>query len=150
VELGVNVITPIISARAEHQEAKATKLDRWLKIIISACEQSGRCDLPVLNPPIILEDWLKARQKLTIKSNSELNIGFCTKTNQSLKNLLNNTNKDLLEKITIIIGPEGGLAPEELNLLSLNKFNLVSLGSTILRTETAGIVSLGILNYWLD
>ncbi|MBP9722272.1 MAG: 16S rRNA (uracil(1498)-N(3))-methyltransferase [Gammaproteobacteria bacterium] len=143
VELGVNIITPIISERSE-QSYVAQKLDqkysRWERIIISACEQSGRTDLPVLNQPIILTDWVK---KLQINNN--LLITLCTKTNKKLSNL--KINQTELHKITALIGPEGGLSDVEINLLNNNNFNLISLGNRILRTETAGIAIMAILQY---
>lgn len=151
VELGVNIITPIVSQRSEQnikQDNSEKKFSRWQKIINHACEQSGRCDVPVLNQPIDIADWISDSNTVT---DNNLLLALCTKTNNSLNKI--NFNNSNIENIKIIIGPEGGLAETELNLLennaSDNKFNLVKLGNRIMRTETASIASLAIIQYLL-
>ncbi len=141
VELGVHTITPIISERSEvlRKESTESKFERWQKIIISACEQSGRTDLPVLNQPIKLNDWLAQN-----KDKNKLLLTLCTKTNNSLHDL--NLDK-VLDGVSIVIGPEGGLSSIETELLSKNNFELIKLGRRVLRTETAGIAILSIFNY---
>ncbi len=148
VELGINIITPIISERSE-QRIQNTDLDRkmsrWQKIIHSACEQCGRTELPTLNPPIELDKWTKKINTPSFNSKNTLFLTLCTKTNHSLHKLdFNNTG---LENIKIIIGPEGGLDDSEIQLLEQNNFNLVKLGQKIMRTETAGIASIAIIQF---
>ena len=144
VELGVHTITPIISERSEvvRKENFANKFERWQKIVISACEQSGRTDIPILNQPIRLEDWLKINNHT-----NQLLLTMCTKTTDRLQDL-----KIKLADVAgakVIIGAEGGLAPAEIDLLASHQFNLVKLGNRILRTETAGITILSIMQFML-
>jgi 16S rRNA (uracil1498-N3)-methyltransferase len=143
VELGVNIITPIISERSEHHHSY-NKFSRWQKIIINACEQSGRTDLPVLNQPTDINDWVHLQNKQNI-NNKTLLLGLCTKTNNSLYAL--NHDYQQINNFNLLIGPEGGLADSETTLLSKNNFHLVKLGDRILRTETAGLVIISILQF---
>lgn len=142
VELGVHTITPIISERSEvlRKESFDSKLERWQKIVISACEQCGRTDLPVLNKPIKIQDWITQNQ-----SDKQLLLTLCTKTSNTLHDLKIDLNH--LDGVKVIIGPEGGLSSSETELLAKNKFNLIKLGNRILRTETAGITILSVLQY---
>ncbi len=139
VELGVNIITPIISERSE----RIIKFDRWQRIVISACEQSGRTDLPILNQPIELITWCGNASNLD--ANETYLLALCTKTKNNISNLC----ADLTHKthIKTLIGSEGGLADSEINYLLKNNFNLVNLGNRILRTETAGIAIISILQF---
>lgn len=148
VELGVDIITPIISSRSEQKlnsDNISSKISRWQKIIISAAEQSGRCDLPVLQQPIHIDQWIYN----LIQNNNDLLLALCTKSNNNLTNLLKNNN-NIINNIKIIIGPEGGLDNEEINLLKNNKFKLIKLGNNIFRTETASIVILSILQFFTN
>lgn len=148
VELGINIITPIISSRSE-QNINDSNLDkkiaRWQKIIVSACEQCGRSELPVLNPPIDIHHWLKNLSSDTLDLNNNILLTLCTKTNNDIHKL-DFTNKQL-ERIKLIVGPEGGLDDTEIKLLEQYKFNLVKLGQRIMRTETAGIASIAIVQF---
>lgn len=143
VELGIDIITPILSSRSEQiikNNNIDNKLDRWNKIIISACEQSGRCDVPILNNPIEINQWV---YNISHSDHTNLLITLCTKTNNSLHKLDLDNNKN----IKLLIGPEGGISDTEIKLLEKNNFNLVKLGSRIMRTETAGIASIAIVQY---
>jgi 16S rRNA (uracil1498-N3)-methyltransferase len=148
VELGVNIITPIISQRSEQiikNDNIENKMARWKKIIIHACEQSGRADIPLLNAPIELPDWLSSLNKQSTPPCQTILLTLCTKTNNDL-NTLNFTDSSL-KNIKVIIGAEGGFDDTELILLEKNNFNMVKLGTRILRTETASIVSLAIIQF---
>ncbi len=147
VELGVNVITPVISERSEQnlkEDNIASKTARWQKIIISACEQSGRTDVPLLQPPIELYTWLKH----SATDAKQVLITLCTKTSNSLHDL--QLNKSDMDLIKLLIGPEGGIADNEIKQLELAGFNLVKLGNRIMRTETAGIASVAIIQYLIQ
>lgn len=146
VELGVNIITPIINSRSEqtiNDDNMDKKLSRWQKIIISACEQSGRTDIPVINKPIDINKWVLEQSN---NSNTEtILLTLCTKTNNKLSEI--NFDHNTIKDIKIIIGPEGGFSEIEVKLLEQNKFNLVKLGNRIMRTETAAIASIAIAQY---
>lgn len=148
VELGVNIITPIISKRSEQNTINDNldkKITRWQKIIYSACEQCGRTELPILNPPIDFGKWLKTINSNECNPNNTLLLTLCTKTNNNIHHL--DFKNPELENIRIIIGPEGGLDNIEIQLLEQNKFNLVKLGQRIMRTETAGIAGIAIVQF---
>ncbi|MBL7481651.1 16S rRNA (uracil(1498)-N(3))-methyltransferase [Legionella bononiensis] len=136
VELGVASITPLITERCAvklDKERMAKKLHQWQSIVIAACEQSGRNVIPTVHPPVPLEDYL----------------GF---VHPSFKFILhpegNKTWRDYVinqSDITLIIGPEGGLTDEEIKLACKSDYLPLSLGPRILRTETAAITALSVL-----
>ncbi|MGQ3889094.1 16S rRNA (uracil(1498)-N(3))-methyltransferase [Legionella sp. CNM-1927-20] len=136
VELGVASITPLVT---EHCAVKVDsgrfekKRLQWQAIAIAACEQSGRNKIPKINPIISLQQYL--RQPLP-----KLNLVLTPDASQSLKSL-----EQKIAEIGLIIGPEGGLSATELNCLINQQFLPISLGPRILRTETAAIVALSVL-----
>jgi len=148
VELGVNAITPLITAHcAVHYKSAQLekKIAHWQAIIISACEQSGRNRIPVLHPAQVLSDWVMHGPDET----SEVKLVFdptATTSLKSLKSLHLSPNK-----VSLLIGPEGGLNAEEVALAKQHAFYSVKLGKRILRTETAAIAALSaIQNQWGD
>ncbi|AGS07060.1 16S rRNA (uracil(1498)-N(3))-methyltransferase [Candidatus Profftella armatura] len=139
VELGVKIIQPIITNRCIIQlnnERIIKKRIRWKNIIISATEQSGRNILPVLAPNIYFNNWLIskiscARILLSPRGRKKLS---CWANNQSP------------QEVELLIGPEGGFTEKEENLAYECGVIILSLGKRILRTETASLVALAILN----
>lgn len=145
VELGVNIITPIISERSEQvltNDNLENKMARWQRIVVSAAEQSGRTDLPILNQPIEFQQWVDDNNSKGKTLENTLLLALCTKTNNQLHNLSFNKNADTIK---YIIGPEGGLAESEVELLEQHDFNLIKLGTRIMRTETAAIAMTAII-----
>ncbi len=133
VELGVNTITPLFTERcgvklnAERLEKKRLQ---WQKIVISACEQSGRASVPVVAEPMLLADWLK-------QETSALKINLHPKAQHSIMSLpMENT------RVRLLIGPEGGLSDEEITQANDNDFHDVLLGPRVLRTETAALTAI--------
>lgn len=133
VELGVNTITPLFTERcgvklnAERLEKKCLQ---WQKIVISACEQSGRVNVPVVKAPMLLTDWLK-------QETSALKINLHPKAQHSIMSLpLENT------RVRLLVGPEGGLTDEEITQANQDSFHDVLLGPRILRTETAALTAI--------
>ena len=127
-EIGVNHIVPIICSRSV-VEPRETKVERWRKIAIEACCQSERSIVPTISEPVKFADLLS-----TIK---EYNHAFlCHKTGIPLT-------KEYCEcpSIMLIVGPEGDFTPAEMESAKEAGCTFVSLGPTILRTETAGIVA---------
>lgn len=134
VELGVHEITPLFTERCNVKlDAKrlAKKMQHWQKVIISACEQSGRAKLPVLNQPINIENLQL--------SNTATSIMLEPTASECISSLPINLSVNLL------IGPEGGFSERDLS--SANQLNIqsVRMGPRILRTETAGLSALAIL-----
>tara|TARA_B100000678_G_scaffold206256_1_gene173857 strand:- start:54 stop:509 length:456 start_codon:yes stop_codon:yes gene_type:complete len=137
-ELGVGSITPIYTqygeVRLKQTERLEKRLQHWQQIAIKACEQSGRLSIPEIHPPIPIENWLKT-------SNESCRLILDVRGVQTLDRLEAN---NLIE---VTIGPEGGFSSKELKMATDQGCTAVSLGSRILRTETAPIAALAILQH---
>ena len=132
VELGVNKITPVFSERSIRKpddKQLSKKFNHWKGIVISACEQSGRCKLPILNPPVDFTEWLAARY------NSNVHRFILDPA------AAENFKPEGLTSIALMIGPEGGFSDKEIEYAISKGWTSVTLGPRILRTETAGIVA---------
>ncbi len=117
---------------------KQKKVIRWQKIVKDACRQSKRNIIPEVLSIKTIEDISKLDYDLKILlSVNEVSI--------SLKNVLQNHEK--CDKMIIVIGPEGGFKNEEEDYLIKNGFIRTSLGNRVLRTETASITALSMINY---
>ena len=128
VELGVNQIIPVLCERSNFSikaDRRNKKNEHWKKIIISACEQSGRAIIPKLSDIISLNDAVSF-------ANDCEKLILSTGTTQSLTSIKKPNN------ICVLIGPEGGFSDEELSVAAKNNFKEVGFGRRILRTETAG------------
>ncbi|MGF1697341.1 16S rRNA (uracil(1498)-N(3))-methyltransferase [Vibrio lamellibrachiae] len=133
VELGVNTITPLISERCGVKlDAKRfeKKLAQWQKIAISACEQCGRNTIPVIRPIMQLEQWC-AEQTEALKLNLH------PRANYSI-----NTLPEPINKVRLLIGPEGGLSSQEIDMTQEYQFEETLLGPRVLRTETAALTAI--------
>ncbi len=137
VELGVQRIVPVITERsAPLAQARISKREQhWRKIIISACEQSGRNRLPILSDVQTLSAWLNKAQQ-----------GLCLVLSPNGKNTLPNaiTNLNGSKNLTVFIGAEGGLSEAEIEQTRQAGYLDVCLGPRILRTETAAVTVLAL------
>ena len=131
-EIGIDEITPIICSRSER---KVIKTERCNRILLSAMKQSLKFHVPKLNEAISLNDFIKQDYKGTKY------IAHCE---DGEKKELKRVNKT--EKTIILIGPEGDFSPKEIELALQNQFKAVSLGTSRLRTETAGIIAAHSIN----
>lgn len=139
VEVGVSEITPILSARCQFKlpsERMPKRMQHWQRIIISACEQSGRTYVPVLNLPITVSEWAASVSGFKLVCD-----GAATSQLADMRSTA---------PINLLIGPEGGLAPEELATCYKHGFGGFSLGKRTLRTETAPIVAITLLHSLAD
>lgn len=150
-ELGVTRLVPVVTA---HTEAKwrditSARLDRWEKILIESIKQSRRLHLPALAD---LSPFPEAVSEITGDCKILLSEKPAT---PSLKSVLkafqgsrHNAPADGMRRgVVLAIGPEGGWDDEEIALAGQSGFQPASLGEGILRTETAAVASLAILNY---
>lgn len=141
-ELGADIIVPIHSKRSKliKKEAIEPKLRHWRLISINAIKQCKRLYLPKIENPVELENFLKLPlkgEKLLFSENGEI----------SIKDLINKKP----ESAIILLGPEGGWEEEEEELILKHGFKSVSLGKYILRSETALISAMSVLNiFWRD
>ena len=147
VELGVSEIHPFYSSRTlplYNEGQLISRLRRWQKISQEASQQSGRNQIPAVNQPKDFSTLLKLAPEESLK------IILQKKSSEnSLKNIMQIESKK--KHIFFLVGPEGGFTQEEISL-SLNfGFRPISLGERILRTETAAITLLSIIQYeWGD
>jgi len=143
VELGVSEITPVFTHRSIlkkiDQKRLLKKQQHWQNIALSACEQSCRTALVKVNPPI--------QVKQIADYSAEIQLLLSPHAEHSLSQL----NHLKPQTINILIGPEGGLNESEVDLAMDNNYQAITLGPRILRTETAGISTLSVLQYmWGD
>ena len=137
VELGVSEIQLLTSERCEMRlkyDRDQKKLDHWQGIAIAACEQCGMNIVPKILAPLSLEKWLASElptTKLVLAPNKD-ETDPLTQASQ---------------KIALLIGPEGGLSEAEIQAANEVGFINWCIGERVLRTETAPVVALSILNY---
>lgn len=142
-ELGVNAIAPVLTARSvvrldEKQAAK--KQDHWRGIVIGACEQCGRTHVPAVGTPKTLRNYLSSVKK------EGLRLVLSPSAPGSLAGLAS-----VPAKVELLIGPEGGLDDDEIGAARNAGFTPVRLGPRVLRTETAAVVALSVLQaLWGD
>ena len=141
VEAGVTAVVPLKMKRSIAKiEGKdiPKKTQRFQKIAKSAAQQSGRLVIPTVGEPVTPKqvDWSRFDVKL---------LCYEDEKKTTLKEVLERV--DTPKNIAVVIGPEGGISEEEAAYLLEQGFCAVSLGSRILRTETAGLYTLANLNY---
>ncbi|WLT31683.1 16S rRNA (uracil(1498)-N(3))-methyltransferase [Geothrix sp. PMB-07] len=134
VELGATLIQPVIYQRSEYDAAKTlARMERWSRLIQSACEQSHRSRLPELRAPIPFEQllgWPSSQKWVAYELATGLaNPDFCH------------------ESLAFTSGPEGGITPGEFAALEKAGWKPVSLGRSILRAVTAPVALLGAIQF---
>lgn len=142
VELGVKEFTPLITERCGvklDEKRWQKKHEHWQKVIESACEQCGRNSIPTLHPAIKLQ---AALEQLT--SNS---FFMHPDASDSFKSI----NADTKSELQLWVGPEGGFSGEEINWVETHGCKPVRLGPRVLRTETAALAAVAVMNsVWGD
>ena len=133
IELGVNVITPLFSERCGVKldaERLAKKMQQWQKIAIAACEQCGRNRVPEIREAMTLEAWCAEQE-------SGLKLNLHPRARHSI-----NTLPQPVERVRLLIGPEGGLSADEIALTAQQGFTDILLGPRVLRTETTALTAI--------
>lgn len=142
-ELGVMRIIPLKTERAIvkiHADKEDDKIARWQRIAKEAAEQSGRLIIPMV------EGVMDFKDLFSIKDEFDLCIMLWEmEKDKTLKSVFQE-NKNI-KRILILIGPEGGFSHEEAETAKCEGFITVTLGSRIVRTETASISALSMLSY---
>lgn len=136
-ELGVAEITPIFTRHGAVKQEKARfekKWQQWQAIALSAAEQSGRTTLPLIHPPCDFESFIA-------QPGNEARYILDPYTSFTFKHTVSSG----IISARLLIGPEGGFHPEEVKSANINQYQPISLGPRILRTETAAITALSIL-----
>ncbi|MCX8117344.1 MAG: 16S rRNA (uracil(1498)-N(3))-methyltransferase [Desulfobacterota bacterium] len=149
-ELGVAAIVPFKSERSislEEREARQRKAHRWQEIALKAVRQSRRARVPVV------ETYRSFEEALNYGWGEGLKLLLWEREGRSLKEVLKRPSGSNLppERTYLMVGPEGGFTLAEVERACQRGFIPVKLGQRILRTETAAIVLVGILQYeWGD
>lgn len=137
-ELGVTAIIPVLTERSVvrlSDSRAARRTEHWRRIITSACEQSGRAHVPALAAPLDFDEWLAATTlpatSLVLQPGAVASIATLAAPADA--------------RVTIVIGPEGGLTPRERELLLGRGCVAVGMGPRILRTETAALAALALV-----
>jgi 16S rRNA (uracil1498-N3)-methyltransferase len=148
-ELGIRSITPLIT---EYSQVRHTeKVERWRKIALSASQQSGRDRIPdILDPIGFLEYLTRISAPLKEAEGSATLSGLIfseEKEGSNFKEILSGLRS--IKNIVLLIGPEGGFSKKEVSSAVRHGFIEVSIGPRILRTETAPIAALSIIQYEL-
>ncbi|NWF91396.1 MAG: 16S rRNA (uracil(1498)-N(3))-methyltransferase [Syntrophaceae bacterium] len=142
-ELGVSTIIPFKSERSislEEREAKQKKAHRWQEIAVRAVRQSRRAKVPRV------ERYRSFHEALKFCEDEGLRLMLYEKGGEDLKTVLRQSQP---KKIYVMVGPEGGFTADEVRFAEERGFRSVKLGQRILRTETAAIILVGILQYEL-
>jgi 16S rRNA (uracil1498-N3)-methyltransferase len=146
-ELGVVRIIPVLSQRSVvrlDESQSVSKQVHWRAVAVSACEQCGRNRLPSVAAPQPLLNYLGALPPANKSLQLVLEPERARRTERSAHSL-DIAFPQSVSHAEIAIGPEGGFAPEELEAFYLSSFSRVSLGPRVLRTETAAIAAIVVL-----
>ena len=139
VELGVTRIAPVTTERCNvhlDSERQEKRLEHWRGVIVSACEQSGRTRIPILDPVLTLAAYLGT-------ASGTVRLVLDPQAGESLVVAVSTI--DAAASIALIVGPEGGLSGAEIEQAGRNGVRGVRLGPRVLRTETAGLAALAVL-----
>ncbi|MDD4820631.1 MAG: 16S rRNA (uracil(1498)-N(3))-methyltransferase [Flavobacteriales bacterium] len=133
-EIGVDEITPLICGRSER---KVFNAERGEKIVVSAAKQSLKSVFPILNPAVDFKTFVK---------NNHCKNTFIAHCMADMERLLLKDAVVGKDDICILIGPEGDFSPAEVEMSLKNGYTPISLGDSRLRTETAALFSVALVN----
>jgi len=145
-ELGVTALIPVVTERTiarPRSERESHQTERWKAIAQEAAQQCGRLDIPLVQSASTLEALLKNTPQNSLKM-----VLWEAEQDQSLKSVLRGLKEP--RNLSVLIGPEGGFSPQEIDKAHKAGWISVSLGRRILRAETAGLALLAILEYELN
>ena len=135
VELGVTEIVPLTTERTQVKisaEKNQQRQRRWQGMIIAACEQSGRTCLPILRSVVGFDEW-------TVQQRNGSRLILDPRATAPLKV------DSVTTEVELLIGPEGGFSDAEYQQANSRGYQSASLGPRVLRTETAPLVALALL-----
>ena len=133
VEMGVTKIAPVICQHGNvklDKKLKDKRLEHWQKIIIGACEQSGRNRIPSISSPVRFDEWVT-------DENKGLKILLHPAGQWKLRQL-----KPVDNNVVMLAGPEGGFSNAEVYSAEKNGYQSVALGPRTLRTETTPLAAI--------
>jgi len=146
IELGAYAVVPVVCQRSiTKADNAASKLARWRKIAEAAAKQSHRGIIPVISEFATFAKAIEAAQRLDVAIACHVGEGLA-----SLRSFLQGAGLSKAESIGLFIGPEGGFADEEIVAFAAAGIRPVSLGPSVLRTETAAVVAIANIQYELS
>ncbi|HUI44591.1 MAG TPA: 16S rRNA (uracil(1498)-N(3))-methyltransferase [Nitrospirota bacterium] len=141
-ELGVAAVVPLMTERTIMKvKDEEKRLARWRKIAREAAMQSNRSDIPLIGPVVSFRDFIAAKAP----GSRTLSLLPWEEGTELIKNVLRQNSG--VGDIMVLIGPEGGFSIAEADAAKTHGFHAVSLGPTILRTETAAVAALSMIGY---
>jgi 16S rRNA (uracil1498-N3)-methyltransferase len=143
-ELGVTGMVPFQSSRCQgklDQMQSRKKHERWQRIAVAACKQSMRLQSIQIDAPVTYSGSLNKKTD----DNTSLRLLFWEE--EKTIHLHDIADIDKAQFLNLMLGPEGGLTPEEVELARLRGWRTVSLGDRILRAETATLSAVSIVQY---
>lgn len=145
-EIGIDEFYPLVTVRTvvkiENAKKEKSKITRWNSITEDASKQAKRDKIPEVMDVLSFNDMIQL-----LREEDNILVPYEDEDTLSIKDALKSMEGDI---INIIIGPEGGFEPEEIEKLKETGAKVVSLGRRILRTETAGLVTAAIILYEKD
>ena len=147
-ELGVDSFIPVMFKRSVikiEEKDQTKKIERWQKIAEVAAKQSGRDYIPVIKKIENVKNICQLFENYDI-----VLVAYEAENQNALKEILKPITKPKEMKIAIVIGPEGGIDREEIDLFQKAGAKIVTLGKRILRTETVCLAMVAIINYELE
>jgi 16S rRNA (uracil1498-N3)-methyltransferase len=143
-ELGVSCVRPVFTARTIPDwdaEKRSSCVKRWRKIALEASKQSSRTDIPAVDDIGDFRD--------SIKRPGDFDLALIPTLGGRVERLSDAVRSFRGKSIAIAIGPEGDFTSEEVALAASARFRPVSLGPRVLKSDTAGLAALAILDYEL-
>jgi 16S rRNA (uracil1498-N3)-methyltransferase len=153
-ELGVSAIAPLVTAHAEvklSDERSEKRLERWRRISLEAMKQCGRRRLVDIAPPVTLKDFLDPVRAQGADVSDSIReralLVFSERGGACITEVIARSADS--SAVVALVGPEGGWSDEELTLLDERGARAVTLGPRVLRTETAAVVAVTLIQHIL-
>jgi 16S rRNA (uracil1498-N3)-methyltransferase len=147
-ELGAAAIAPLLSERTVvrgSEDEHARKQHKWQRVAVEACKQCGQNWLPKVHVPRSPKAFFESGERFDL-----MLIGSLQSDRRPLKRVLADFGEKRPASVLILIGPEGDFTPAELALAKSHGCLPITLGPIILRTETAALYCLSVLNHELQ
>jgi len=142
VELGVHAIQPLVTRNTIVQPGEG-KVDKWQRVALEACKQSGLDHLPEIHEPLEFHRWI---ENLGGLGSSELRlIASLAEGARPMREIVRNSGSP--SRVIVLVGPEGDFTSAETQSAMEASFAPVTLGATVLRAETASLFCLSALRY---
>ncbi|MCK4519395.1 MAG: 16S rRNA (uracil(1498)-N(3))-methyltransferase [Candidatus Omnitrophica bacterium] len=147
-ELGVKEIIPMKTERSvvlPDNKDEGKKIKRWLEIARGASKQSGRIKIPAISGITVFKEVAKLSESF-----SAVFIGCVSGADCAFKKALKDKKPKRKDGVLFLVGPEGGFSKSEIELAKKSKISPVYLGERVLRTETAAIYVMSVINFFYD